>query len=220
MLCQQSKASSVLLPVVWGAPAFPPASSVCKERDGQTSLALVCKPIVVHEKNIFLSKLVDIYLQEAYVLFLQSPHFTFLIWAGYYAIALCVFSSQRRVNPMSHWTPEAGLAVGRHRRGRAAAPGTERLLPRPGATGHRAQAAGAAQAALPLGAGSGGRGRSAQPQGTGGRSPRSPCAPALPLVFPLIMRRERCVKPWLSDYPALSHDAARWLVRGNEIRFR
>lgn len=149
---------------------------MCKERDGQTSLALVSKPIVVHEKNIFLSKLVYTYLQEAYVLFLQSPHFTFLIWAGYYAIALCVFSSQRRVNPRNHWTPEAGLAVGRHRRGRAAAPGTERLLPRPRATGHRPEAAGAAQAALPLRAGSGGRGRSPSPGGQAGALP----APRVP----------------------------------------
>lgn len=115
---------------------------MCKERDGQTSLALVSKPIVVHEKNIFLSKLVYTYLQEAYVLFLQSPHFTFLIWAGYYAIALCVFSSQRRVNPMSHWTPEAGLAAGR-----GAAPAGpcgssgHGAAPAP-ATGHRAQGTG------------------------------------------------------------------------------
>lgn len=78
MLCQQ-RAKPALCPCVWCEEHLPPLQlALCARKGmGLLLLALVSKLIVVHKKNISLLKLVDIYLQEAYVLFLKSPHFTF-----------------------------------------------------------------------------------------------------------------------------------------------
>lgn len=137
------------------------------------------------------------------------------------------------------WEPRSGslLAVGWHGRcrdgqGAASAP----------ATGHSGCCQPGAQPAAPPcpAREQGHRGAArCQPKGTSGRFARpAPPGPAEPgragpcprgcrclgtaaqLMLPLIMRRERRVKPWLFDYPALSHDAARWLVQGNEITFQ
>lgn len=134
-------------------------------------------------------------------------------------------------------SPKLGsqLALGRHRRCRDGSSG-QGATPAPG-TGTGARPARAAQPPLPPVPSAGpsaprlwgpagdtrapsppavpGPGR-APGAAAGGRSPGT----ATQVVLPLIMRHERCVKPWLFDCSAVSHDAARWLVEGNESRFQ
>lgn len=134
-------------------------------------------------------------------------------------------------------SPKLGsqLALGRHRRCRDGSSG-QGATPAPG-TGTGARPARAAQPPLPPVPSAGAERAAAVRAGRGhtgafparrsgpGRAPgaaaggRSP-GTATQVVLPLIMRHERCVKPWLFDCSAVSHDAARWLVEGNESRFQ